>query len=181
MLKLGAFQHIGFTKKTHGFRGELKVKIEELYVEDLAQVEVIFLNIDGRKIPYFIEAIQFGSITTIKLEDYDSKEKVVQLTGKEIFLQRKDLLPSSKKRQVANSLLYAHLKGFYIQDKTVGPVGQIEDIREYPQQEMALLYIKDKELLIPMNEQLILKIDDQHQTILMDLPQGILSLGTTHK
>jgi len=63
-----------------------------------------------------------------------------------------------------------------VQDKTHGVLGEIKEIIEYPQQEMAAIIIKEKEVLIPLNEQLILEIDEEKKLISMDLPEGLLNL-----
>ena len=56
------YQSVGFTKKTYGVKGELKVNIPDNYLEDFAQAEVLFLGLAGRKIPYFIEYINFENL-----------------------------------------------------------------------------------------------------------------------
>lgn len=173
-----SYQSIGFTKKTYGVKGELKLNIEDKYLEDFAQADVLFLGIAGRRIPYFVEYINFDNPFTIKLEDFDSKESAIDLTGKEIFMRATDLLKEEEKVfEVVGNLVFEKYVGFEIHDETLGKIGQIEDIIEYPQQEMAALTYQEKEVLIPMNEQLIVNIDDKGQVIIMDLPEGILALG----
>lgn len=171
------YQSIGYTKKTYGVKGELKLNIKDNYLEDFAQAEVLFLSINGRKIPYFIEYINFESPFTIKFEDFNSKEAVIELTGAEIFLRKSDLLAEEEKvLEFEETLVYRKYIEYTIQDKMIGVLGKIEDIVEYPQQEMAVLTIKEKEILIPLNEQLIESIDDQTKMIVMDLPEGLLNL-----
>ena len=172
------YQSIGFTKKTYGVKGELKVNIPDKYLEDFAQAEVVFLGLAGRKIPYFIEYINFENPFTVKFEDYNAKEVATELTGKEIFMRTKDLLAEEEKvlEIEAEGLLYEQYVNYIIEDKTHGLLGKIEEIIEYPQQEMAAISIKEKEVLIPLNEQLIINIDDGTKTISMDLPDGLLNL-----
>jgi len=74
------------------------------------------------------------------------------------------------------TLIYQKYVSFEISDKTLGEIGVIEEIIEYPQQEMAAVTYKDKEVLIPLNDQLIVKIDLDGKRIEMDLPEGLLAL-----
>jgi len=172
-----AYQSIGYTKKTYGVKGELKLNIADRYLEDFAQADVLFLDIAGRKIPYFLEYINFENPFTLKFEDFDSKESAIELTGKEIFMRTSDLLTEEEKVfEVVGNLVFEKYIQFEIQDKTLGRVGVIEEIVEYPQQEMASLNFKEKEVLIPMNESLIIKIDTENKVIEMDLPAGLLAL-----
>ena len=171
------YQSIGYTKKTYGVKGELKLNIADEYLEDFAQADVLFLAIAGRKIPYFVEYINFENPFTLKLEDFDSKEKVVELTGKEIFMRQSDLLKEEEKvLEFEPTLRYKKYVNFEIHDKILGKIGIIEEIIEYPQQEMAAIKFQEKEMLIPLNEQLILTIDAENKVIEMDLPDGLLEL-----
>ena len=171
------YQSIGFTKKTYGVKGELKLNILDKYLEDFVQTEVVFLGLAGRKIPYFIEYINFENPFSVKFEDYNSKEIALELTGKEIFMRTKDLLPLEEKiLEITSGLIYEKYVNFVIQDKIYGTLGEIIEIIEYPQQEMAALIIEEKEVLIPLNEQLIIAIDETAKLIFMDLPEGLLNL-----
>ena len=173
------YQSIGFTKKTYGVKGELKLNIQDKYLEDLAQTEVLFLGIAGRKIPNFIEYINFENPFTIKFEDYNTKEAVIELTGKEIFMRKSDLLPVEEKMLIVeeDSLFYEKYTGFTIRDNLLGVLGKIKEVIAFPQQEMAVVLIKEKEVLIPLNEQLIVEIDEAKQLIVMELPEGIVDLN----
>ena len=71
---------------------------------------------------------------------------------------------------------YKKYVNFEIHDKILGKIGIIEEIIEYPQQEMAAIKFQEKEVLIPLNEQLILTIDAENKVIEMDLPDGLLEL-----
>lgn len=176
---MASYQSIGFTKKTYGVKGELKLNVEDKYLEDLSQAEVLFLNLSGRKIPHFVEYINFENPFFIKFEDYDSKEAAIELTGVEIFMRESDLLAEEEKvfEIPDNGLFYEKYIGYQIKDQTAGVLGAIEEIVAYPQQEMAALTINEKEVLIPLNEQLIVEVKEEEKMIEMDLPEGLLELS----
>ncbi len=176
---MGSYQSIGFTKKTYGVKGELKLNIVDKYLEDFAQANVLFLNLAGRKIPHFVEYINYDNPFTIKFEDYNTKEAAIELTGVEIFMREIDLLAEEDKvlELPDNGLQYEKYVGYQIKDKEVGLIGEIVEIVEYPQQEMAALTFNKKEVLIPLNEQLIVEIIDEEKLIEMDLPEGLLDLS----
>ena len=108
------YQSIGFTKKTYGVKGELKLNIEDQYLEDFAQADVLFLNLSGRKIPHFIEYINYENPFTIKFEDYNSKEAAIELTGVEIFMRASDLLAEEDKvLEIPDNALFYEMMPFY--------------------------------------------------------------------
>lgn len=166
---------IGFCKKPHGVGGELKVRIEAEYLEDFLQAEVIFLDINSKQVPYFIEKIRPGNELLVKLEDVDSREAAAALNGKEMFLREEDI-HTGEEEEDDEDLAYEDLVGYEIIETDLGSIGKIEDVLDYPQQMMALLTYQEREILIPLNEYLIQDIDVENQKIIMELPEGLLEL-----
>lgn len=173
-----AYVNIGHTKKAHGLSGELKFSISEEYLEDFLKNERIFLSIKSSKIPYFIANVRGKGELIVHLEDVDSRTAAEALQSKEIFLREQDILQDQDREIeiVDDSLEYEGLTGFIIVDQTIGEVGLIDEVLEMPQQEMAFLKFKNREVLIPLNKDLILEIDEKNQRVLMDLPEGLLDM-----
>lgn len=167
------FVEIGKTLKPHGVKGELKVSIEDAYWEDFNKTKAIFIYVLGQKLPYFIKQIQDANNATIlKLEGIDSKEMALSLSSMPIFMRDADISVEI----IEEGLEYGFLEGFYIIDKTLGSIAKIEEVIELPQQEMAVVIYENKEILIPLNEHLIIEIDEKLERVLMDLPEGLLVL-----
>lgn len=169
-------QHVGFTKKAKGLDGSIKVKIFDEYLEDFAQVEVIFLEMGGKEIPYFIEKIELQSEIVVQLEDVKDRNTAAQLTSKSIFLREQDILVDEERQLEVEGLEYGFITGFIMIDEMAGKIGAIEEVIELPQQEMAVINYKNKEILIPLNEQLITGIDEAKKEVKVALPDGLLEL-----
>ncbi len=71
---------------------------------------------------------------------------------------------------------YNDLKGFIVSDETHGELGEILEVNEYPQQFVATVSYKGKEILFPLNDDMIIEIDEDARTLLVDLPDGLLDL-----
>jgi 16S rRNA processing protein RimM len=166
---------IGHTKKPHGLKGEIKLAIEERYIEDLMLTEIILLEIRGKKTPFFIEDVRVGNNIIAKFEDIDTPELALSISSKEIFLRATDLLADDEREMIMEKMPFEHCIGYtiYDGDKTIGV---IEIIEEFPQQEMAILQYENREILVPLNEQFIVRVDDEGKAIYMNLPEGILDL-----
>ena len=167
------FIKIGRTQKPHSIKGELKLFIEEVFIEDLFEVEAIFLEIRGQKIPYFIEELQEAMI--LKLEDIETRTAAEELAHKSVYLRRADINVPDEVIE-SGGMYYKYLEGYVIFDEEVGEVGKIDEVADFPQQEMAYITYKNKTLLIPLNSKLILSIDKEKKQVFMSLPDGILSL-----
>lgn len=169
------FVSIGFTRKTHGVKGELKCSVEEDFEEIVLKKGRVFLDQKGRKLPYFVETIRGAGEPIVKFEDVNTREDALMLQSKEMFLLESDL-PLDFIVEDEEELAYGYVKGFRLVDKTVGPVGTIEEVIEMPQQEMAVVRYKGREVLTPLNDRLIVKIDEKSREVLVDLPDGLLDM-----
>ncbi len=166
---------IGSTKKPHGLKGELKLYVEERYVEDLMNAEILMIDIKGRPTPFFIEDIRFGNNIIAKFEDVNTPEAAMSIANKEMSLRESDLIPDDEREIEIETMPYEHCIGYTIVNDGE-KVGIIDNIVEYPQQEMAILNYKNKEVLIPLNQHFIKKVDDKNKVIEMILPEGLLDL-----
>jgi len=163
--------HIGFAGKAHGLEGRLKLVANEAYLEDFAYLEVIFLEEKGGLVPYFIEDINFKG-ALLKFEDINSREQALKLVHKKIYARNTDL----QEREVISTLQYGKYIGYTLSDQNIGELGKIEDIQEFPQQEIAFFQYKNEEKLIPLNDSLIISVDEEKQLIIVDLPEGLLEI-----
>ncbi|GAB4491607.1 MAG: ribosome maturation factor RimM [Saprospiraceae bacterium] len=173
------YVNIGYTKKTHGIAGELKLVIEDRFLEDFLKNERIFLDVKGAKVPYFVANVRGKGEMILKLEEVDSRESAFVLQSREVYLREQDLIPEHKREleiEEEETLEYEHVAGFLLVDKTAGEIGLIEEVLEMPQQEMAFLKYKNRVVLIPLNAQFVTSIDEKGKKVFMDLPEGLLDV-----
>lgn len=172
------YTQIGYTKKAHGTNGRIKINIEEQYLEDFVQADFVFLEINGQKMPYFIDDIQFGGALIVHFEDVESRETATLITSKAVFLREKDLIPEEEREYAIppTTLEYAFIEGYTLIEETHGKIGVIEKIEAFPQQEMAFVQASDKVLMIPIAKEWLLNIARETQEIKMKLPEGLLGL-----
>lgn len=152
--------------------------IDVQYLEDFMKNERIFIAVKSSKIPYFIANVRGKGEMIVQLEEVDSRDAAQLLQSREIFLREQDILSDAAREfeMPDDSLQYEGLVGFTMLDKTLGEIGLIDEVLEMPQQEMAFMRFKGKEVLIPLNEQLIVEINEALRQVLMDLPEGLLDV-----
>ncbi|MDZ4682551.1 MAG: ribosome maturation factor RimM [Saprospiraceae bacterium] len=172
---MDAMVKIGRVGKAHGLLGELKTFVEDAYWEDFLSAEIIFLEIRGQHLPYFVEDVRAGNAILVKLEDVNSRDDAQLLHHKDIYLRREDILPNEA-RTIVIEPGYERFTSYTIEDATHGLVGKIDEVIEMPQQMMAVVVYRNREILIPLNEQFIVKADEKESVLHMDLPDGLLDL-----
>ncbi|MEL7122568.1 MAG: ribosome maturation factor RimM [Bacteroidota bacterium] len=166
--------HIGNLKKAYGLEGEIRVYIKDYHLEDLVNTEVVFVEIAGQKVPYFIEDVLEAGGILVKLEDVDSKEQATQLTNCQLYLRPSDLVPDEEREMLSLHSL-EQLIGYMIHDDDQA-VGAIEEIIEMPQHFLAQIQYQNREVLIPLHDELVVEIDSSQQILRMNLPEGLLEL-----
>ena len=166
---------IGFTKKSYGSKGQVKVVVQDQFLEDFVQSEFVFMNQMGKPVPFFIESIEELGDLLLKVEEIDSPEQAKKIISKEIFLREKDLstpiIDSPK-----SAYEFGDLVGFILADIIIGDIGEIKEVQEFPQQEMAVINFQGKDILVPLHPQLVVNFNEQEKKITLKLPEGLLEL-----
>ncbi len=170
------FVEIGKVKKPHGLNGEIKLDIEDRYWDDFASKEVLFIERNGQKMPFFVEYVRGSGASIAKFEEIDSKEDALLIANKIAYLRREDVSLSDDEIAENPDLLYGFLKGFCLFDENLGKIGLVEDVIEYPQQEMAIVIYNESEVLIPLVKQWIVQIEKSEKKVYMMLPEGLMNL-----
>jgi 16S rRNA processing protein RimM len=171
MIKEDAF-YVGYITKTKGLKGEVQLFFEFDDYEEL-ELETLFLELNGKMVPFFVDSHKLyeNSTALIYFEDVDHVDKAKALVKKKVYL------PLSKKpERDENEFYYTDLKGFLAIDETLGELGEILEVNEYPQQFVATVNYKEKEILFPLNEDFIIEIDDDKNILTLDLPEGLLDV-----
>ncbi|HPR33788.1 MAG TPA: ribosome maturation factor RimM [Prolixibacteraceae bacterium] len=164
------FIEAGSVKKTHGIRGELLLSFDEGWEEILEEVDYLFFEVEGLLVPFFIREISFrGDASVLFLFDLiDTKESAREYTGCRVFVDQKWL--KNKKE----GLHISFLKGFTVIDSQMGIAGVIKELSNYGGNLVATIDYQGKELMLPVNDDLVVAIDRDRKTLTMDCPPGIL-------
>jgi 16S rRNA processing protein RimM len=165
---------IGKFVAAHGLQGELLLKHSLGKKTSLKNLRTIFIEEKNSFLPWFIESakIKNDEEVYIKLEGVDTREAAFKLTQKEIWLPETDFKKFAAKSSPASLLGYT-----IINDKE--PVGEILEVIEQPHQVLCRLEIKGKEVLIPLHDQTLQKIDHRKKQVLVMLPDGLLDIYLT--
>lgn len=158
----------------HGVKGELILKHELGKKSSLKDVKAIF--IEDRKdsfFPWFVESAKIKSDveTLVKLEGIDTREKAAKLTQKEIWLTEEDFKKLAAKSAPASLLGYTIINH---KEK----LSEILEVIEQPHQLLCRIELHKKEVLIPINENFLKKIDHKKKEVIMELPEGLIDIYT---
>ena len=164
---------IGKVVKTFGVQGELLCKTENIQTKLLNKAESVFLEKSGNLVPFFIESFSERGAENVvfKFEDIDSVEMAAYWVDATLLLHSSLSGKRKAGKTIDNSVI-----GFTVKDKTHGNLGIIEDIIQIKDQLILSVNVNGIEVLIPANEETILKIESGKKTVHTSVPEGLLEI-----
>ncbi len=165
---------LGKIIKVHGYGGAVMLHPEEYVPEGLKVMEWVFIETEGKPVPFFISSVTehaSGNIV-LKFDNYDNSETMTEFIGCRVLLNQEELEDDDE--------MPAHLilTGFKVYNPLNKYIGSVEKILSLPMQYMLVLRDKeDAEQLIPLNVDWVIGIDKDKKTIIMDLPDGIMNIN----
>ncbi len=166
------YLRVGKVVAASGLKGEILVRHYLGKKSSFPGLKTIF--IEERKdsfLPWFIESTRLKSAEEVylKLETVDTRESALKLTQKDIWITAVDFKNLAAKSSPINLL------GFTLVENG-NPLGQVVEVIEQPHQILCRLLIQEKEVLIPLNEETLLKINYRAKRIDISLPSGLLDI-----
>jgi len=163
---------IGKIVAVHGLKGELVLKHTLGKKSSLKGLQALF--VEDRKdsfLPWFIQEtkIKNEEETILKLDTINTREDAKKLTQKEIWLPEPDFKKFTSKSSPGSLLGYNIIND----GESLGPV---LEVIEHAHQLLCRVEIKTKEVLVPINESTLQKINHNKKEVIVSLPEGLLDI-----
>ena len=165
--------YLGKIVKKYSFKGELLVKLDTDDPQQFIEMESVFVEQHNNLIPFFIEysSLHKSELLRVKFEEVTSEADANALLGAALYLPL-EALP----KLTGNQFYYHEIIGFKVTDTVFGEVGIITSVNDSTAQSLFEIDRNGKEILIPINDQFILKVDRSKKTIHLDVPEGLIEL-----
>lgn len=165
---------IGSLGKVRGTEGELKLFVEESYLQDMLDAGFLFVEVDGNKVPLEIASLREKQDMLVSFVGVDDPGTASRWASSPVYLPSDEVSVENTPGSAEST--YHEIEGFTIVDEQYGEVGEILEVREFPQQEMAVIEYSGREVLVPLNPVFIRRIDTNEKRIYTALPEGLLTL-----
>ena len=165
--------YLGKVVKKYSFKGELLAKLDTDEPDLYDNLDAIFIDLKGSLIPFFVVSSQLhkSNLLRLKLEDVDTEADADALLKCELYLPL-ELLP-----KLDGDKFYFHeIINFTITDQNFGHVGILKAINDSTAQALFEIDREGIEILIPMNDEFIVKVDRVNKTIIVNTPEGLIDL-----
>jgi len=163
---------LGKIIRTHGYKGGLKAILDVDQPEEYRELDMLFIEVKDQLIPWMIENIHLErNKANLKLADLNDMESAEKLVGRFIYLPV-ELLPKLK----GNKFYYHEVAGFRVHDEDHGDIGFIDRVIDLPNNPLFAITFNDKEILLPISDEIILKVDRKKKTIVVRAPEGLIEI-----
>ncbi|MDP4209431.1 MAG: ribosome maturation factor RimM [Bacteroidota bacterium] len=166
-------QLIGTLAKLHGYKGEYILVAESFLSEEINNWESVLLDIDGLLVPFFISSLNISSDTSaiIGFEDVNTSEKAKEFVTSKVY-QLKSKAGDGQEDDISPNML----TGYKVTDKKTGALGTIDQLLDYNQNLLFSVVSGEREILIPVSNEIIVKVNHRKKEILINAPEGLLDL-----
>jgi len=165
--------NLGNISKLHGFKGEVSLFLDVTNPEDYRKLDFIFIDINGQLIPFKIISLRLvrRCYAIVRLEGVDCEKDAKEL------LKKKTYLPLTFLPPLDNQSFYDHeVIGYKVEDSVEGNIGLVEDVIDLSNNPLLKINNKGKEILIPIMNDLVQKVDRENKILFISCPDGLLSL-----
>lgn len=161
---------IGILLKTHGYKGDLLLKSDPCFFENLKKPEFVFLLIDGMLVPFAVHSFYQTSshFFLIHFEGMNDLKLVSGYIGKEVFI------PSGSKI-VTDTPAFSidNFVGFTLFDQEFVEIGLVKEVSQIPGNPLLIIASQKGSRMIPFHTDLIMEVDKGRRMIRMNIPEGI--------
>jgi len=165
--------YLGKIVKKYSFKGELLIKLDTDEPEIYENLDAIFVDLRNNLVPFFIESSQLhkSELLRVKFEDVNDEDDADALLKCDLYIPL-EFLPKLE----GDKFYFHEVIGFTIEDINFGKVGIIKSINDSTAQALFEIDRDGVEILIPMNDEFIKKVDKKNKTILVETPEGLIDL-----
>lgn len=171
-MQLDDYFEIGYILKPHGLKGAVNVKLDVDDPTKYNKMESVIVRIGDNLIPFFISSFQLsGTKGILLLKDINSIQESTELNSCSLFL------PIERLPKLADNQFYYHeVIGYKIVDNLHGTLGVIENIFNVGKQDLISMKYKEKEVLIPISNNIVNLADHKKREVQVSLPDGLLEI-----
>lgn len=172
MLKEDCF-YLGKVVKKHSFRGEVVIKLDTDEPTLYKNMKSVFVESNDCLIPFFIKKSSLSKSTMLRVhfDGVNSEEEANSIMKANIYLPL-DLLPKLE----GNQFYFHEIIGFSIVDQVHGEVGVLVAVNDKAAQPLFEIKKGSSEVLIPIVDNFIKKIDRKNKRVHVLTPEGLIDL-----
>lgn len=162
---------LGKVTKPFGVKGQVVMFLDVDCPDDYAELDSAFVEVKGNLVPYFFHIDNINGNKAVATFEEITSEEALALVGHDLYLPL-DLLPEL----TGNQFYFHEVVGFRIVDEEKGDIGILQTVIDYPAQPLFQIMKDETEILIPVIDPVIQKVDRENKIIFIKAPNGLIDL-----
>ncbi len=168
MIRLEDCRQAGRIGKPHGHEGAVKFELLPGLETDLNIDEPVFLFLEGKPVPFFMtECNESAQPPILHFEEVHSIPEARKLQHAEVWVPKDSLITSDEFHP-------RELVGLMVVDEIAGPLGPITGYQSSGLQDLLVMHYQEQEILLPLQNEIILKVSQDGKELITRLPEGLL-------
>ena len=163
--------NLGKVTKPWGVKGQLVLFLDVDSPEDYLDLDSAFVEVKGQLVPHFFHIDSLNGNKAVATFEDLTPEQANALVGHDLYLPL-SLLP----KLTGNQFYFHEVVGFRVVDSVHGDIGTIAQVIDYPAQPLFQVMKNRTEVLIPVIDQVIDRVDRELKTIFITAPNGLIEL-----
>ncbi len=165
--------YLGKIVSKYSFKGEVLIKLDTDEPEQYENLESVLISLGNSLIPFFIKSssLHRSTLLRVRFEEINDEADADRILGSELYLPL-EFLPKLS----GNQFYFHEVIGFTLIDGVYGDIGVITGVNDSAAQALFEADKEGKQVLIPINDEIISSIDRPNRTIHIKAPDGLVSL-----
>ncbi|MDQ3108971.1 MAG: ribosome maturation factor RimM [Bacteroidota bacterium] len=163
---------LGYTLRASGVQGEVVIEMDVDDASRYKKLDSVFIELHGSLVPFFVKGAKLnGSALTVKLDGVDKPDDTRDIMKCSVYL------PLDKLPKLGDKQFYNHeIPGYEVIDERFGVVGIVEEVLERLMQPVIKIRSGKSEVMIPVTDTAIQKVDREAKKLYVTSPEGLIEL-----
>lgn len=156
--------------KSNGTEGDVMISFIGISPEDIDIEGPVFIYFDGLPVPFYFESFtrKASNKAIVRLTGIRTLEDADEIAGMDIFTDDSSIAGEDEGD-------FSFLAGWTLEDEDGNVIGKVAGFLDIPNNPCLEITAGDKEVIVPLHEDLILSADQEMQVIRMSIPDGLFS------
>jgi len=165
--------YLGYVAKLHGFKGEVSLFLDVTNPADYETLDAVFIDINDQLTPFFVESLKLknNGFAAVRFEGLHDENNAKKLLRKQLYLPEQ-VLPQLK----GNNFYDHEVVGYKVFEANYGEVGVLEQVVDFKVNPLLQVMNGEKEVLIPLLDNTIQKVDREKKELHVVAPEGLVAL-----
>lgn len=163
---------LGYISRISGVKGEVVVELDVDEPARYRAMDALFVEMNGLLTPFFVKHSRLNKEQlTLALEGVDEPGQAKMLVRCSVYL------PLAALPELGEKHFYFHeIKGYEVIDERFGVVGTAEEVLDRLMQPVLRVLNGRQEILIPLPEGAIKKVNREEKKLYVTSPEGLIEL-----